>query len=489
MHRYEIAVLKSLEHGKPLQLNQLVEKSGVAKDGVLWSIENLSKIGAILVKKNDSEEVRLTDEGKEYAISHLPETELIKKLEKKSLDIKTINDNKSRIGLQWAKSKQLIEIDKGMLVLTAKGILALSKGISEEYVLVKLKEDPKLYPTFAKENKVETDNLLKRKLITVEKRNEIENVAITQKGRDLIVAETKHEAEIDSVDRKMLSNRSWKGKKFKKYDVNVPVESEIPARMHPLRRTINDVKTAYTNMGFKEVSGPIVIPAFWNFDTLFTPQDHPAREAQDTFYVSNPSELGIDRKEIVSKVKSEHEAAWHDDWLEKVAMQPVLRTQMTTVSIQELYNLNKYKDYKLPLKLFSVGRVFRNENIDYKHLTDFYQTDGLIVGENLTMANLFDTLIKIYKELGLKVRFKPAYFPFVEPGAEMQAFYEERGEWIEIAGCGMLRREITGIARKNITVLAWGVSVERLLLIKDQQVERISDLYNNGIGWIRSKRT
>ncbi|MDE1870408.1 MAG: phenylalanine--tRNA ligase subunit alpha, partial [Candidatus Micrarchaeota archaeon] len=128
------------------------------------------------------------------------------------------------------------------------------------------------------------------------------------------------------------------------------------------------------------------------------------------------------------------------------------------------------------------------ENIDYKHLTDFYQSDGIIIGESLTMANLFDTLTRIYAALGIKVRFKPAYFPFVEPGAEVYAYHEQRKEWLEIAGCGILRREITGVSRKNVTVLAWGSSVERLLMIKDPEIERISDLYNNGVGWLRSKK-
>jgi len=489
LHRYEIAVLKCLESGKPLTLEQLVEKSGTGRDGVLWAIEGLSKSGAITLTRKESESVSLTEEGKSYASSQLPETALIQKLAKKSIEIKTLSDQQSRIGLQWAKTKELIAIEKGIVILTPKGKEAISKGIGEEYVLKKLGENPSLYQIISKEKKQETENLLKRKLIVTERRNEITSIAINQKGKDLLAAETKHEGEIDALDKKAIATRSWKGKKFKAYDINVPVEREIPAKLHPLRRMINSVKDAYTDMGFKEISGPVVIPAFWNFDTLFTPQDHPAREVQDTFYLSNPSQIEILDRKVMGKVKEEHEQAWHSDWLEQVAMQAVLRTQMTTVSIQELYNLTKYKEYKLPLKLFSVGRVFRNENIDYKHLPDFYQTDGIIVGENLTLANLFDTLTKIYKSLGVKVKFKPAYFPFVEPGAEMYAYHEERKEWLEVAGCGILRREITGIAKKNITVLAWGASVERLMLITDKEIERLPDLYDNGVGWIRSRKT
>lgn len=489
VHRYELAVLKALQGFGEISFAELLQKSSLGKDEVLWVLESLSKSGAINVKKSVKESVELTSEGKKYASSSLPETALIERAAKKSVEIKTLADSESRIGLQWAKSKNLIAIDSGLIKITELGRKAIEKGIGEETVLKKLSQDGSEFSKLYSHNKTEIENLLKRKLIVLDKKNEIDSISITSHGTTLLSgAKEGHGQMIDSLDRKMITNKEWKGKSFKPYDVSVGVEGEIPAKSHPLRRMINQIKGSYVSMGFKEVSGPIVIPAFWNFDTLFTPQDHPAREVQDTFYLSNPKMLEIGNKGVMKKVKEAHEEAWHSQWAEEVAMQGVLRTQMTSVSIQELYNIAKYKDYKLPLKLFSLGRVFRNENIDYKHLTDFYQTDGIIVGENLTLANLFDTLTKIYKGLGIKIKFKPAYFPFVEPGAEVYGYHEQRKEWLEIAGCGILRKEISGIAKKNITVLAWGSSVERLLLIKDEEIERLSDLYNNGIGWGRSKR-
>lgn len=488
MHRYEIAVLKALETVKELSFGELLSKSALGKDEALWVLESLTKLGAINLKKTETITMKLSDEGKKYASSKLPETELLELVQKKPIEIKTLSDPTLRIGLLWAKTKQLIAIDSGIIKITEAGKKSLVSGIPEENLLRKITKEGASYSSLQKENKEALENLLKRKLILVDKKNEIEGIAINPKGRELLLGAKEGKGEIDSLDRKIITGKEWKGKGFKPYDIGVNVESEIPAKSHPLRQMINEIKGSYVSMGFKEVSGPIVIPAFWNFDTLFTPQDHPAREVQDTFYLSNPEFLEIGNKGVTKKVKEAHEDAWHNEWVEKVAMQGVLRTQMTTVSIQELYSIAKYKDYKLPLKLFSLGRVFRNENIDYKHLTDFYQTDGIIIGENLTLANLFDTLIKIYKSLGIKIKFKPAYFPFVEPGAEVYGYHEQRREWLEIAGCGILRREISGIAKKNITVLAWGSSVERLLLIKDTEIERLSDLYNNGIGWVRSKK-
>ncbi|MDE1825014.1 MAG: phenylalanine--tRNA ligase subunit alpha [Candidatus Micrarchaeota archaeon] len=487
MHRYELAVLKALQSGEMLSLEELVVRSVLGKDAVLWAIENLSGCGAIESRRESHDEAVLTEEGARYAKGSLPESDMISRAQLEPIAVQSLKDNESRIGLQWAKMQELITIDKGMITITAKGRAAIKSGIPEEQVLKRLLKDSGAVASLLKSNKVQIENLSRRRLIVISSKSAIGGLKITAKGMEMLGGSPKAE-EIEALDRKMLSTGSWAGKKFKKYDISVAVEREAAAKKHPLRGMIERMRDVHIAMGFKEFSGPTVIPAFWNFDTLFTPQDHPAREAQDTFYVSHPSSLALGPAGLVSQVKTAHETAWHDDWLAKVAMQAVLRTHTTSLSVQQLYNLARYKDYKMPLKLFTIGKVFRNENVDYKHLLDFYQADGIIVGENLTMANLFDTLIKLYKSLGMKVRFKPAYFPFVEPGAEVQAFYEPRKEWLEVGGTGILRREITGITKKSVTVLAWGLALERPLMIKDDSIQRLTDMYNGGIGWLRQRR-
>ena len=488
MHRYEIAVLKALEAKRSLGLNELIQNSGIGKDGTLWAIDNLAKLDALSVKKSIRQDASLTEEGKRYAQSSLPETKLIEKVSKSKVEIKNLGDAESRIGLQWAKAKQLVEIRNGALVLTQKGKNTLNDGIKEGELLKDLHKDPSLFDMFLMKYNVEITSLIKRRLIIVETRSDTEGISITSKGLDMLKGESEKSEEIvDSLSKKMVVNKEWKGKKFKKYDVMVQVEREFAAKEHPLRRIINEVKGVYVGMGFKEVSGPIVVPAFWTFDTLFMPQDHPAREMQDTFYLSNPEEIEIKSPGIIEGVKKSQEESWHSDWSEKTAMQGVLRTHMTSVSVRELYNLKKYGDFRLPLKLFSIGRTFRNENIDYKHLADFYQMDGMIIGKDLTLANLFDTLIRIYDALGINIRFKPTYFPFVEPGAEVQTFLKQKKEWFELCACGIFRREITGIARKNISVLAWGAGIERIPLARGD-VGSITELYNQGIGWVRKSK-
>ena len=143
------------------------------------------------------------------------------------------------------------------------------------------------------------------------------------------------------------------------------------------------------------------------------PQDHPARDEQDTFFLSTPKRIGVKDREVVRRIKEEHEKGWHAGWSEEFAMQAMLRTHTTSVTGRHVHQilsaLGKGLGYELPVKLFTMGREMRNENIDYKHLADFYQSDGIIIGKDLTLANLFDVMIKLFKGVGIeKIRFRPS---------------------------------------------------------------------------------
>jgi phenylalanyl-tRNA synthetase alpha chain len=242
-------------------------------------------------------------------------------------------------------------------------------------------------------------------------------------------------------------------------------------------------------MGFIEVAGPIVESAFWNFDALFSPQDHPTREMQDTFFLSNPKQLTIEDLELMARVKKMHTTAWKEKWSEEIASGAVLRTHTTSVSARYMHKLASTMNANYPLKLFSVGSVFRNESVDYKHLAELHQYDGIIVGDNLTLANLIDTLKKFYAKLGLtNVKIQPAYFPFTEPGLGAYYYDEEHGDTIELTGGGIIRKEITKAMGMNKTVLAWGGGVDRLLLNKEIfGMDSLLAAYKNNIGWLRSR--
>ena len=489
LHRYEIAVLNVLKKSKELTLEELIERAKLGKDEVLWAIEGLSKAEMVAVKRHSEDVASLTEEGQAYAASSLPEITLAKKLSSaKHLEIKSLNTKQERLGFMWAKNKGLVKIEKGRAVLTKKGADAARSGLREEAILKELGSDKEAYKRYKSSEAV--PELRKRKLIEVKASHAIESIAITSKGSEA-EGNAEPRAEIEVLDRNMIVNGLWRGKRFRAYNVEAPVEPREIATRHPLRKVIDDLREAYIGLGFQEVAGPIIEPAFWVFDYLFVPQHHPARDAQDTFFLSTPETLQLPEKSLVKRIKGEHERAWHSGWSEEVAMQAMPRTHTTSVTGRYMHEITSslQKDpssYELPVKLFTVGRNFRNENIDYKHLADFYMTDGIAIGKNLTLANLFDILIRIYKSIGIKIRFKPAYFPFVEPGVEVQV--EQDGEWLELGGAGVIRKEVIGMERKNLNVLAWGLGVERILLVKDKQIDSIASLFNTSVGWLRARR-
>jgi phenylalanyl-tRNA synthetase alpha chain len=489
MHKYEVAVLNALRKKHSLSFGELASASGLGPDEVMWAIENLLTQGYIETEKEQSHEVSFSTEGKRYAAEALPEERLLKELKKKDLKPSELSKEES-IGMQWCMKLGLAEISKGVLHITANGKaqgLPTSGGIA----LKQLSENLDSYSSLVKTHKSMIDSLVKRGIISVKEKSRIKEVSITQKGLKAEVAAER--SIIDAITREVITGKTWQAEGFKKYDVNIPVENQIAATRHPIRRTINEVKNTFLSMGFNEISGPIVEPSFWVFDSLFVPQDHPAREAQDTFHLSNPEFIEVEGDDYVKSIRKAHTKSWKSEWKQEETERAILRTHTTSVSVHYISEFVKKvfegESYPtLPIKLFSVGRVFRNENIDYKHLADFYMVDGIMIGKDLTMANLFDTLITFYKSMGFKVRFKPSYFPFVEPGAEVYAYYERTKEWVEMGGSGIIRSEVTSLPRKNITVLAWGLGIERMLLLKDSSIGSINELYNSDIGWLRSRK-
>jgi phenylalanyl-tRNA synthetase alpha chain len=208
---------------------------------------------------------------------------------------------------------------------------------------------------------------------------------------------------------------------------------------------------------------------------------------QDTFFLSNPKQIDIEDMEVLGRIKKEHVEGWKEEWKEEIAKQALLRTHTTNVSVRHIRKFAAVLESSYPIKLFSVGKVFRNESIDYNHLAELYQVDGIVIGNNLTFANLIDTLKRFYSQLGFEdVKVKPAYFPFVEPGLELNYYDRKRDSMMELCGAGIIRKEITRAMGTNKTVLAWGGGLDRLLMLA-LGVPLITDLYKNDIGWLRSR--
>ena len=230
-------------------------------------------------------------------------------------------------------------------------------------------------------------------------------------------------------------------------------------------------------MGFKEMRGNLIQTSFWNFDALFVPQDHPAREMQDTFFVAGKKP--IEMREFIEKVKKSHEENWKYKWNLRDAEKLVLRTHTTVLSALTLANLKKEN---IPGKYFAVGKNFRNEAIDWSHLFELIQVEGIVVDEDANFRNLIGYLKEFFKKMGFeKIRVRPAYFPYTSCSAEIDVYHPIKKKWIELGGSGIFRPEVTKpLLGKEIPVLAWGLGLERNIMsyfdIKD-----IRELYKNDL--------
>ncbi|RME04347.1 MAG: phenylalanine--tRNA ligase subunit alpha [Planctomycetota bacterium] len=274
---------------------------------------------------------------------------------------------------------------------------------------------------------------------------------------------------------------------LKPYDVRLPAKEVYPAKAHPLQRILHQTRQAFLELGFLEIVSPCVESAFWDFDALFQPQDHPAREMQDTFYLEHPREGKLPASSLVRKVSRTHEdggdtgsKGWGYRWSGKLARQLVLRTHTTASTVRALAS-----HPRPPLKVFCVGRVFRNETISFKHLPEFHQVDGIIVDERGSFATLLGTLRAFYRKMGFdSVKFKPAFFPYTEPSAEVFVWMESKGEWIEMGGAGLFRPEVTEPLGCKVPVLAWGLGLERLAMLR-YGVDDIRSLYWSDMKWLK----
>ncbi len=486
MHKHELSVLLSLKEARKLSFGELLERSGLSADEARWALSNLSEAKLVETESVKADSASLTDEGKRYAKEGLPEELLAERIARKPVALRELSGKEEQIGIIWAKKKGLAVIDNGLLTATQEGLKTRAFGTAAGRLLAELARDADAFGR-AKGGEAAKE-LLERGLIEASGKEETRSISITQKGMLELAKERQAESYIDSLDRNAIRGRLWAGKKFRPYNVEAGIEAEVPASRHVLRNLINEMKQAYTSMGFREISGPVIEPAFWVFDHLFVPQDHPARDAQDTFFLSAPESIKLEDRDLVKAVKEEHERAWHSQWSQEAAEKAVLRTHTTSVTGRYIRDaVEAFREGRLslgqPIKVFTIGRVFRNENLDYKHLADFYQADGIVIGRGMTLSNLFSVLARIYSSLGVRVKFKPSYFPFVEPGVEVQI--KHGGDWLELGGAGIIRREITGVDRKSISVLAWGLGVERIALIRHEGIRSIVSLYNNSAGALR----
>ena len=495
LHIIEKKILLTLVKHNKMDIEKLATMANLSLDNVRRGIEWLKYKGIVLVSIQKESIIQLISKAPELTsledksvIDHLtlPERRIIheiKKTSQKSTKIGKLaklcqmSNIEFSVGIQNAvRNGWLIKESDSLKITNSSERLSL-----EETLLEKISKLKKIKLSELSNKELQGFNLLKKRPGYVKETIEKSFViSLTNEGKKIASSiSSEDENEIGTITSEILNTGKWKNERFAEIDVTSPVRTYSIGRTHPLTDVINEIREIFVSMGFSEIEGSTIQSCFWNFDVLFTPQDHPARDMQDTFYLSNLTDEDIDPI-ISNKVSNFHKTEWNYDWNLEKSKKTVLRTHTTPVTIKYLSenNLNYGR-------IFSIGRVFRNEKMSYKHLMEFHQIEGIVIGESINLRDLMGLQKQFYSKLGLdKVKFWPTYFPYTEPSLQSMVYIDKLGKWVELFGMGMFRPEVTQSVGILNNVLAWGGGLERIAMIR-YGLSDVRELYDNKLSWLR----
>ena len=295
--------------------------------------------------------------------------------------------------------------------------------------------------------------------------------------------------ELGALTQAILTKRSWEGASFRPYNVKSPTARLIPGRRNPYVEFLESVKDKLVSLGFEEFDGGLVETEFWNSDALFMPQFHSARDIHDVYHLAEPTRARSIEEPYLSRVAAAHEnggetgsRGWNYSFDRDFTKRLILRSQGTVLSARQLPTA------KVPGKYFGIARCFRYDKVDATHLSDFYQTEGIVLGEEVNLRTLLGFLEMFAVEVaGAKeVKYVPGYFPFTEPSVEVHIKHPVLG-WFELGGSGIFRPEVTESLGVHVPVLAWGIGIDRMALMA-LGINDLRELFSPDLESVRYRR-
>ncbi len=497
LHPLERKVLPFIS--KHTTVDELVKETKLKDVEVMRALQWLENKEIISLVSEKVTRIILDSNGSKCRKEGFPERKVIDALKDKELTIKEIekktglSNEEINVSIGALKSHASVDVKKEgndlKLKLTEQGKKFFDKKLIEEVFLEK--SFPIIVSDLKDLEKLAVDKLKKRKKIIKIETINIRKATLTDLGKELIKSKKLDIELFDAVTSDMLRKGSWKGKEFRRFDVAINVPKIYGGKKQWYRRFLDQTRDKLASLGFEEMKGPIVESDFWNMDALFMPQFHSARDIHDAFYISEPKYAELDES-VVEKVKEVHEtggktgsSGWKYDFDVKRTHQQLLRTQTTACSARKLAS----KNLKIPGKYFAIAPCFRRDVVDATHLNNFFQVEGFVIEENLTLKHLFGMLKMFAKEVAgcTEYRIMPGYFPFTEPSASLLVKHKEMG-WIELGGAGIFRPElVVPLVGKNITVIAWGLGIDRLAMFK-HDVHDIRTVFTHDLKYLREAK-
>jgi phenylalanyl-tRNA synthetase alpha chain len=446
----------------------------------------------------------LTDLGREYAAQGTPEerifdyleaagpTSIVTLSEELNLENKDIGSAFGAISKPGAvvmdDQKRIVLKDRSAArdVPTAKSVLQIA--IASDGVLAK-----NVVPA---EAHAVLDGMSKKRGAASSPFKVVEREAVTHRmtAAGLAVRQQLKEAgisgeEVGQLTPELLRTGKWKGKQFRAYNINVPLSHVQIGRRNPYSAYLDQVKDKLISLGFEQFDGSLVETEFWNSDALFMPQFHSARDIHDVYHLETPTHAREIEEPYLSQVAAVHENGWETgsrgwsyDFDKDFTRRLILRSQGTAVSARTLPTA------KVPGRYFGMLRCFRPDDVDATHLSDFYQTEGIVLGEDVNLKTLLGLLEMFAVEVAgaTDVRYVPGYFPFTEPSVEVHIKHPVLG-WFELGGSGIFRPEVTEPLGVTVPVLAWGLGIDRMALMK-LGLDDLRELFSPDLQAVRRRR-
>lgn len=493
LHELEKKMLLALkELGNQVSQDILEERSGLSKDELNKATEWLKEKQLINVNETIREKYASSELGKRYARERLPEHRFLIALKEKEKTIPelrqkaNLSSEEFNVAIGLLKKAEAISVAAGKISITPEGKKIISEESAEEKML-KLLDSAKYFDEIPMQLRPYVAALKGRGLVD-RSDEKIKEIILADKAKKLI-PNIKFEKTIDVLTPELILSGKWQGQKFKKYNLNAATQQSFPGKKQPYLKFVDDLKQKMIGLGFEEMSGPYVELSLFNNDVLFMPQDHPAREIHDAFSLKEPKKGDTEKyQKLINEIAAMHETGgksgsrgWGYKFDPTKTAQLLLRSQTTAVSARTMIS----KELKIPGKYFTVDRNFRVDVIDWKHLAEFDQLEGIVLEEGITFRELLGLLKLFAEEIGgcKKVKFVPGYFPFTEPSVELSVWMEGKG-WIEIGGAGIFRPEVTQPLGIKVPVIAWGLGILRLFMTK-YEINDMRQVFSTDLKWIR----
>jgi len=439
--------------------------------------------------------VALDETGHQFATSAIPELAIRSKLEQGPAAMADLGDAKDLSAAIGALKKQgLITVAQGKFTLAEKADWSAIEA--DQQLVAKLATRDRFFESDldAAQWKRATELAVKPgKASLGSKRGEQKRrtLQLTALGKDLAAKAGDVADEVSQLTPDMLRDGSWRTHKFRAYNLQIPPPRATGGRRHPYREFLDAVRRKLISFGFEEMRGPIVESEFWNNDALFMPQFHPARAIHDVYFVEGMPRAKDLPEPAASNVAAAHESGgetgsigWRYGFDRDATRRLILRSQGTALSARQLGNLPK-----VPGKYFAIARCFRFDDVDATHAPDFFQIEGIVLGEEIHMRHLLGLMKLFGKEIARaeEMYFTPGYFPFTEPSVEAHMHHPKIG-WMELGGGGIFRPEVTKPFGIDVPVIAWGLGLDRMAMVA-LGIDDIRDLFSPDLDFLRSRKS